>query len=410
MTAIPTTSNTTPNPKLQLIDLIENRVPDDLLRELLAFATQELMEMEVSAKAGAHLGERNSVGRLAHRNGYRQRGWETRAGHIDLAIPRLRKGSYFPSFLEPRRIAEKALTAVIQEAYINGISTRNVDALVQAMGGTGISKSQVSRLCEEIDERVVVFLNRPIEGQWPYLWIDATYLKVREGGRIVSKAAIVAVGVNDQGRREVLGLATGISEAEVFWTDFLRSLAQRGLRGVQLVVADDHSGLTAAADKVFGATRQRCRVHWMRNMLAHVDAKSRPIATAVLKTIFVQEDKQAAVAQFNQVAGDFAEKYPKLSAAMIDSRDYVLAYMDFPPNHWQQIHSTNPIERLNKEIKRRTRTVEIFPNDPAIIRLVGALLLEQNDEWTVSRRYMKVETLAKLCQQNQASTAKTIDA
>jgi len=410
MKAIPTTNSTTPSPKLQLIDLIENRVPDDLLRELLLFATQELMEMEVSAQAGAHLGERNSAGRITHRNGYRQRGWETRSGHIDLSIPRLRKGSYFPSFLEPRRIAEKALTAVIQEAYINGISTRNVDALVHAMGGTGISKSQVSRLCEEIDERVGVFLNRPIEGQWPYLWIDATYVKAREGGRIVSKAAIVAVGVNDQGRREILGLSTGISEAEVFWTEFLRSLAQRGLRGVQLVIADDHSGLTAAADKVFGATRQRCRVHWMRNMLNHVDAKSRPIATAVLKTIFVQEDKETALAQFDQVAQDFAEKYPKLAAAMASSRDYVLAYMDFPPAHWQQIHSTNPIERLNKEIKRRTRSVEIFPNEAAIVRLVGALLLEQNDEWAVSRRYMKVETVQQLCQQNQVTSGMTIDA
>jgi len=403
------TPETTAHSKLQLLDLIENHAPDDLVREMLAFAAHELMEMEVSAKAGALKGERHSLERVAHRNGYRQRTWETRAGSLELSIPRLRKGSYFPSFLEPRRLAEKALSAVIQEAYVHGVSTRNVDTLVQAMGGTGISKSQVSRLCEEIDERVGTFLSRPIEGTWPYLWIDATYIRVRSGGRIVSRAAIVAVGANTDGRREILGLTTGVSEAEPFWSEFLRSLTHRGLRGVQLVIADDHAGLTAAADKILGATRQRCRVHWMRNMTSHVAAKDRPVAIAMLKTIFVQETKAAAKAQWRKVEAEFEGRYPRLSEAMAGSMEQVLAYMDFPSEHWRQIHSTNPLERLNKEIKRRTRTVEIFPNEPALIRLVGALLLEQNDEWAVSRRYMRVESLKQFCDREKADGIKIID-
>src|ERR671912_2998441 len=238
--------------RLALLELIEKGADADLVRELLAFAAERLMELEVEARTGVPAGTR-SPDRQNHRNGYRERGWDTRAGRIDLSIPKLRKGSYFPSFLEPRRTAEKALTAVIQEAYVHGISTRAVDDLVKAMGASGVSKSQVSRLCEDIDDRVQAFLNRPIEGHWPYLWIDATYLKSRQGGRIVSVAVIVAVGVNTDGRREVLGAATGASEAEGFWTGFLRSLADRGLRGVKLVIADDHKGLRAAASKVFHA-------------------------------------------------------------------------------------------------------------------------------------------------------------
>src|ERR687893_1413634 len=260
--------------RMALIELIEKGADGDLVRELLAFAAERMMELEVEARTGAPAGAR-SPDRLTYRNGYRERAWETRAGRIDLAIPKLRKGSYFPSFLEPRRTAEKALTAVIQEAYVHGISTRAVDDLVKAMGGSGVSKSQVSRLCEDIDERVQAFLSRPIEGHWPYLWIDATYLKSRQGGRIVSVAVIVAVGVNTDGRREVLGVAIGASEAEVFWTGFLRSLADRGLRGVRLVIADDHKGLRTAAAKVFHASHQRCRVHWARNLLGHAAPKQR---------------------------------------------------------------------------------------------------------------------------------------
>jgi transposase-like protein len=362
---------------------------------MLAFAAERLMNLEVEALTGAPAGVR-SPDRLNQRNGYRERAWDTRAGRIELAIPKLRKGSYFPVFLEPRRTAEKALTAVIQEAYVHGISTRSVDDLVKAMGMTGISKSQVSRLCEEIDERVNAFLSRPIEGEWPYLWIDATYLKTREAGRIVSTAVILAVAVNTDGRREVLGIATGASEAEPFWTAFLRQLADRGLRGVKLVIADDHKGLRAAASRVFHASLQRCRVHWMRNAMAHLAPKQRPAVVAMLKTIFAQDTAEAAREQWASVADALRERCPKLTELMDRSREEVLVYMSFPREHWPQIASTNPLERLNGEIKRRADVVGIFPNDRAVIRLVGALMLEQNDEWAVSRRYMSLESLSAL--------------
>lgn len=264
------------------------------------------------------------------------------------------------------------------------------------MGAGGMSKSQVSRLCAEIDVRVNAFLSRPLEGAWPYLWLDATYLKVRDGGRIVSRAVIVAVAVNEDGRREVLGIATGLSEAEAFWTNFLRSLADRGLRGVRLVIADDHKGLRAAARRVFDATHQRCRVHWMRNALAHAPAKQRSAVAAMLRTIFAQETGAEATAQWTLVVDALREKQPKLGTLMDASREDVLAYMDFPREHWPQIASTNPLERVNREIKRRADVVGLFPNDDAIVRLVGALMLETNDEWTVARRYMSLETLARV--------------
>jgi putative transposase len=381
--------------RMALIELIEKGADADLIRDMLAFAAERLMTLEVEALTGAPAGVR-SPERLNHRNGYRERAWDTRAGRIDLAIPKLRKGSYFPVFLEPRRTAEKALTAVIQEAYVHGISTRSVDDLVKAMGASGISKSQVSRLCEEIDERVNAFLSRPIEGEWPYLWIDATYLKTREAGRIVSTAVILAIGVNTDGRREVLGIATGVSEAEPFWTAFLRQLADRGLRGVKLVIADDHKGLRAAAARVFHASLQRCRVHWMRNAMAHLAPKQRPAVVAMLKTIFAQETAETAREQWASVADALRERCPKLVELMDRSREEVLVYMSFPREHWAQIASTNPLERLNGEIKRRSDVVGIFPNDRAVIRLVGALMLEQNDEWAVSRRYMSLESLSAL--------------
>ena len=381
--------------RMALVELIEQGADSDLVREMLAFAAERMMDMEIEARTGAPSGTR-SPARLTHRNGYRERGWDTRAERIDLAIPKLRKGSYFPSFLEPRRTAEKALAAVIQEAYVHGVSTRSVDDLVKAMGASGVSKSQVSRLVAEIDERVNAFLTRPIEGEWPYLWIDATYLKVREGGRIVSTAAIIAVGVNTDGQCEVLGIATGPSEAEPFWKAFLRSLADRGLRGVKLVISDDHKGLRAAASKVFAASQQRCRVHWMRNALAHTAPKQRPAVIAMIKTIFAQETAEAANQQWEQVADACREKFPKLAGMMDSSREDVLAYMAFPKEHWAQISSTNPLERVNKEIKRRADVIGIFPNDAAVIRLVGALMLEQNDEWAVSRRYMTLETLGSV--------------
>ena len=381
--------------KMALLELVEQEADADLVREMLAFAAERMMDLEIEAKTGAPAGTR-SPDRLNHRNGYRDRNWHTRAGRIELAVPKLRKGSYFPSFLEPRRTAEKALVAVIQEAYIQGISTRSVDDLVKAMGGTGVSKSQVSRLITEIDERVNAFLSRPIEGEWPYLWVDATYLKEREGGRIVSTAVIVAVGVNTLGKREVLGVASGPSEAEPFWKSFLRSLADRGLRGVKLVISDDHKGLRSAAGKVFNATQQRCRVHWMRNALAHVGAKQRPAVVAMLKTIFAQDSAEAAHEQWHHVADALRERYERLAVMMDGSREEVLAYMAFPKEHWPQISSTNPLERVNKEIKRRADVIGIFPNTAAVIRLVGALMLEQNDEWSVSRRYMTLETIGTL--------------
>lgn len=381
--------------RIALEAFIEKAPDADFLCEMISFAAERLMALEVDGICGAGHGERNAE-RSNHRNGYRERAWETRAGAITLPIPKLRKGSYLPFFLEPRRTAEKALVAVIQEAYIQGISTRSVDDLVKAMGMSGISKSQVSRLCADIDERVKAFLDRPLEGDWPYLWLDATYIKTRQGGRIVSVAAIVAVAVNAQGRREVLGLAIGPSEAETFWTDFLRALTRRGLRGVKLVISDAHEGLKAAAAKVLGATWQRCRVHFMRNALAHVSKGQRLMVAAAIRTAFVQEDHQAAVAQWRQIVDSLVRRFPKLAAMMGDAEQDVLAFMAFPKDHWRQIHSTNPLERVNKEIKRRTNVVGIFPNEAAIIRLVGAIITEQNDEWAVSRRYMTLETLARL--------------
>src|SRR6266446_3916514 len=375
---------------MSLRALLEKSSDADLLREMVGFGAQRLMELEIESLTGAGYGER-SPGRINQRNGYRDRIWETRAGAVELRIPKLRKNSYFPGFLEPRRMAEKALAAVIQEAYIQGVSTRSVDELVKAMGMTGISKSQVSRLCTEIDDKIGAFLDRPLEGDWPYLWLDATYVKVRHNGRVV------AVAVNSDGRREVLGMTVGASEAETFWTAFLRTLARRGLRGVKLVISDAHEGLKAAVAKVLHASWQRCRVHFMRNVLAHAGKQGRRVVAAFIATAFAQEDAETARSQWRQVADQIRPKVAKLAALMDEAETDVLAFMSFPKDHRPKIHSTNPLERLNGEIKRRTEVVGIFPNEQSITRLVGAILLEQNDEWAVQRaRYMTLETIAPL--------------
>ena len=380
---------------IALAELAEKGADVDVLRQMVQFMAQRLMEIDVEGRCGAGYDEK-STERTNSRNGYRDRTWETRAGTVDLKIPKLRQGSYFPEFLEPRRTAEKALTAVIQEACIKGISTRSVDDLVKALGMSGVSKSQVSRPCVELDEQVGAFLNRTLEGDWPYLWIDATYVKTREAGRIVSVAVIVAVGVNTEGQREVLGVKVGASEAEPFWTEFLRSLNRRGLRGVKLVISDSHEGIKAAACKVLKATWQRCRVHFMRNALAFANKTQRRMVSAAIGTVFVQDSPEAARLQWHSVADQFREKMPKLAACMDDAENDVLAFMTFPRSHWAQIYSTNPLERLNAEIKRRTNVVGIFPNDAAITRLVGAMMLEQNDEWSLNRRYMTLEGLQTL--------------
>ena len=343
-----------------LLGLIDKGSDHDLLREMISFVAGRMMDIEVEGLTGAMHGSR-SPERVNQRNGYRPRDWHTGAGTVSVAIPKLRKGSYFPSFLEPRRTSDKALIAVIQEAYVQGVSTRSVDDLVKAMGMTGISKSEVSRLCGDIDGRVGQFLNRPIEGTWPYLWIDATYVKVREGGRIISVAVIIAVGANTDGRREVLGMTVGPSEAEPFWTKFLRSLTARGLRGVKLVISDSHEGLKAAAKKVLSTGWQRCRVHFMRNVLAHVAKEQKPVVAAAVRSIFVQPTQDEAQKEWRAVSDRLRPRFPKLSNLLDEAEPDVLAYMAFPEDHWRQIHSTNSLERLNREVKRRSNVASIFP-------------------------------------------------
>ena len=382
--------------RLPLAELLAKSGDEDFLRSVAEAVLQIIMEADVEGLVGAGRHER-SVERTTWRNGYRDRTLETRLGPLNLKVPKLRTGSYFPGFLEPRKPVEKALVAVIQEAWIAGVSTRKVDDLVQAMGMSGISKSSVSKLCRDIDERVGAFLTRTLEGEWPYLWLDATYLKVREGGRIVSVEAIVAVAVNTDGRREIVGLHIGPSEAETFWSAFLKSLAKRGLKGTKLVISDAHEGLKAAiARSLTGATWQRCRVHFMRNALAHVPRSQTTVVAAAIRQAFVQPDHASATKTWRHVADQLRARWPKLGALMDDAEADVLAYMAFPMRHRAKLHSTNPLERLNKETKRRADVVGIFPNEDSITRLVGAVLLEQNDDWQLQHRYMQVEGMAEL--------------
>ena len=380
---------------------IRERGGQDLLKDLAEAVLQKLMDFDIENRVGAARYERSDA-RTTQRNGFRERELETRLGTLELKIPKLRKGSYFPAFLEPRKTAERALVAVIQAAWIQGVSTRKVDDLVQAMGMSGISKSQVSKLCEDIDERVNSFLDRKLEGDWPYLWLDATYLKVRENGRIVSVAAIIASAVNAEGRREIIGLELGPSEAAVFWLGFLRSLESHGLKGVKLVISDAHEGLKAAISQVFKASWQRCRVHFMRNALAHVSKAHHGMVSAAIRSVFSQEDQAAASRTWRQVADQLRARFPRLADLLDNAEADVLAFMAFPRAHWPKLHSTNPIERLNKEVKRRADVVGIFPNEASIRRLVGAILLEQNDEWQLQHRYMSLETMAGLADEAAA--------
>ena len=380
---------------LPLAELLAKAGDSDFLRAVAEAVVQLLMEADVEGLVGAGRHERTAE-RNTYRNGYRDRVLDTRLGTLQLRIPKLRQGSYFPPFLEPRKTSEKALVAVIQEAWIGGVSTRRVDDLVQAMGLSGIGKSTVSKLCRDIDERVGAFLNRPLDGEWPYMWLDATYLKQREGGRIVSVAAIIAVAVNTDGKRQIVGLHIGPSEAEPFWAAFLKSLLRRGLRGVKLVISDAHEGLKAAIRRVFGAAWQRCRVHWMRNALAYVPKGQQSMVSAALRQAFLQPDRATAKQTLRHVADQLRAKWPKLAAFIDDSEADVLSFMDFPVQHRTKIHSTNPLERLNKEVNRRADVVGIFPNEAAIIRLIGAVLLEANDEWQLQHRYMQTEAMAEL--------------
>jgi len=368
----------------------------DFLQEGVRLLTQFAMESEVKQLTGAEKYERTPE-RKNQRNGYRGREWDTRVGRVDLQIPKLRHGSYFPSLLDPRRRAEQALLAVVQQAYISGVSTRKVDELLRALGLTGIDKSQVSRICKELDGLVEELRNRPLEGNYPYLWLDALYLKVRQNHRVVSQAAVIAIAVRETGERAVLGLAMGASEDESFWTEFLRSLVRRGLKGVQLVISDAHEGLKAAIHQVLtGSTWQRCRVHFMRNVLAHVPQGEKALVAAALRTIFAQPDRSAASQQVDEVLKAMRSRWATAASLLEQAEDDVLAYMSFPPEHWTRIYSTNPLERLNKEVKRRTNVVGIFPDESAAIRLVGAVLIEQSDEWEVDRHYFSQQSMRRL--------------
>ena len=368
----------------------------DFLREGVRVLAEELMEMELAEHLGAERHERTSE-RTGYRNGYRERPWDTRVGSIELQVPRVRDGSFFPSLLEPRRRAERALVAVVQEAYIQGVSTRRVDDLVQALGMQGISKSQVSRMCAELDREVERFRTRKLEGPYPYVWLDGTFVKVRHNGRVVSQAIVIAIGVTASGEREVLGMDVGPSESGAFWLAFLRDLAARGLNGVKLVISDAHAGLKAAIGAVVqGSSWQRCRVHFLRDALGLVPKSAQQMVAATIRTVFAQPDAAAAREQWRRVADMFRPRFARLAELLDAAEPDVLAYLAFPAGHWRQIWSNNPLERLNKEVKRRTDVVGIFPNSAAVTRLVGCILAEQHDEWQAARRYFSAGSIAKL--------------
>lgn len=378
--------------RMDVLELLRKEAPDadvDFLREGLRVLMQAVMEAEVVSKTGAGLGER-SPERRTHRNGYRARPWDTRVGTMELQIPKVREGSYFPSLLEPRRRSERALLAVVQQAYVEGVSTRRVEDLVQALGCEGISKSQVSRICQELDGVVESFLGRPLDGgPYPYLWLDALTQKVREDGRIVNVSVVVATATNRESKREVLGIDVGTSEDGAFWLAFLRSLVARGLSGVQLVTSDAHQGLRDAIATVFtGASWQRCRTHFMTNLLSKVPRRAQPWVATMVRTIYQQPSPDEVHAQHRRMVGMLDERFAQAAELLADAGPDILAFTAFPMAHWKQIWSNNPQERLNKEIRRRTDVVGIFPNRASVRRLIGAVLAEQHDEWQISRRYL----------------------
>lgn len=383
-----------------LLDALDVGEGTDLVRQLAQWALQQLINAEAAAAIGAGRYERTD-GRVTHRNGTRPRVLSTKAGDLALGIPKLRQGSFFPSLLEPRRRVDQALYAVVMEAYVNGVSTRAVDDLVTAMGvETGISKSEVSRICVGLDERVAAFRGRTLgHVEFPYVYLDATYVNVRDDalGQVVSRAVVIATGITANGGREVLGVDVGDSEDETFWTGFLRSLKARGLGGVRLVISDAHAGLKAAIRRCFtGASWQRCRVHFARNLLTLVPKAQTEMVSAAFRSIFALAEPDELTARYDEVTDTLAARLPKVAALLADARTDVLAFTAFPRAHWRKIWSNNPLERLNKEVKRRSNVVGIFPNDPAVIRLVGAVLADQHDEWAIARRYLSETSMAEL--------------
>ena len=366
----------------------------DVIREAVKALAAEMMELEVAELIGAQRGERRPEDRATHRNGYRPRRWDTRAGELELQIPKLRQGSYFPSFLEPRKRSEQALLAVVQQAYVLGVSTRRVDQLVERLG-LRISKSDVSRVCEALDEHVEAFRTRPLEGRYPYLFLDAKIEKVRDGGRVVAKALVVAHGVHESGRREILSIDVGEAETEAFWTDFLRGLVTRGLVGVQLAISDAHAGLKAAIAKVLGSAWQRCTVHFLRDCLGHARKDQHGLLAALIRPIFNADNGDQARDRLSEAVAHLDGRMPKIAALLEDAEADILAFYAFPAAHRPKLRSTNPLERFNKEIGRRTDVVGIFPNDQALVRLAGMLCIEQNDEWLVGRAYLSAESLAE---------------
>jgi putative transposase len=368
---------------------------EDFVREAVVLVARELMEGEISGEIGAELGEVAPESRVSHRNGYRPRAWETRVGEIELLVPRKRSGpAYFPSFLEARRPAEQAIVAVVMEAYVNGVSTRKVDRLVEQLGISGMTKDRVSAICRGLDERVAAFRERPLEGAYPYLWLDAKYVKVRDHGRVVSKALVVAYAVHETGIREVIGLDVGEVESGSFWVEFLRGLKRRGLSGVRLAITDQHEGLKHAVARVLGCPWQRCSVHFTRDMVMHCRRDQRGLVAAALREIFQAENGPAAKERVTSVLERLGTVAPKVCELLEQAEEDLTGFYAFPREHWTKIRSTNPLERVNKEIGRRSDVVGIFPNDQAVVRLAGALLLEQNDEWLVQRRYLSAESMA----------------